>query len=199
MSARVSATTFHEAADPTIRVRLDDGTPLVMRPLHPGDALRLQRGFEQLSERSRQRRFLTSKPTLSPVELAYLTAGDGEDRRTLGVAVADRRGRARTPIAVARCEREKSDPTIAEVAVTVIDAWQGRGIGRLVLRALAGIAWNVGIRRWRALIAGENAGAFRVLAAVATEESRQHAGGGTVEVIYRVAPPPPLPDVPTEA
>ncbi len=195
----MSSSKHRKAAGRPIRVRLDDGTPLVMRPLHPGDVLRLRRGFEQLSERSRQRRFLTAKPTLSPAELAYLTAGDGEHRRTLGVAVADRRGRARTPIAVARCERETSDPTIGEVAVTVIDSWQGRGIGRLVLRALAGISWNAGIRRWRALIAGENAGAFRVLASVAEEESRQHAGAGTVEVIYRLAPPPPLEDVPADA
>src|SRR5262249_55650359 len=51
----------------------------------------------------------------------------------------------------------------AEMAVVVEDAWQGRGIGRLILARLAGEASVEGIEAFTARILGENVGALRFI------------------------------------
>jgi L-amino acid N-acyltransferase YncA len=49
------------------------------------------------------------------------------------------------------------DPEVAEVAVTVVDAWQGRGLGAELVAALSERACEEGIRRFTGLAAAENA------------------------------------------
>ena len=50
------------------------------------------------------------------------------------------------------------------MAFEVIDAWQGRGVGRLLLTAIAERAAQVGISRVRALVLTENTAAMRTAA-----------------------------------
>jgi protein lysine acetyltransferase len=45
---------------------------------------------------------------------------------------------------------------VAEVAVTVIDEYHGRGVGTLLLRAIAAVALEHGIREFQAEIMGDN-------------------------------------------
>lgn len=135
---------------------LPDGTPISVRPIRPEDKPLLEAGMERLSERSRRLRFLTATNRLSRSQLAYLTEVDGHDHQAWGGLVDDE------PVAVGRFVRGTDDD--AEVALTVVDEWQGRGIGTLLLGVLATEAEKVGIKRFTFVALPENAGIRSLLA-----------------------------------
>ena len=62
----------------------------------------------------------------------------------------------REGVGVGRYVRSKEDPTRAEAAITVLDDWQGRGVGTLLLDLLAGRARDEGITHFRALVLAAN-------------------------------------------
>ena len=134
-------------------VALRDGSKVLIRQVQSADAPLLADGFARLSARSRQARFLTPKRELSPAELRYLTEVDHHDHEALGaVDHADGRG-----VGVARYIRSADDPQAAEIAVTVVDEWQGRGLGTVLVAQLSERARREGIRRFTALAAADNA------------------------------------------
>lgn len=122
---------------------LRDGSRVTLRPVRPSDKEILKRGFERLSPESRFRRFLTAKSALSDAELAYLTELDGVDHFALGAL--DEAGEG---LGIARFVRSATDPTVAEVAVAVVDDWHARGLGTLLLVRLAAAARERGIERF---------------------------------------------------
>ena len=125
---------------------------MLVRAVRPEDAPGFAEAFEQLSETSRYRRFFTVKPRLSEQSLAFFTDVDHHDHEAL-VAVAPGSGQL---VGVARFIRNPEEPDQAEVAVTVIDAWQQRGVGTVLLRELAQRAAEEGIRHFTAEILAEN-------------------------------------------
>ena len=70
------------------------------------------------------------------------------------------------PIGIARLIRDPRRSHEAEIAFEVVDAWQRRGVGRLLLTALAERATDIGVRRVRALVLPANVAAFAVLRSV---------------------------------
>jgi len=60
-------------------------------------------------------------------------------------------------VGIARYVRDREDPYAAEIAVTVIDGWQGRGLGTELLARLSERACQEGIRRFTAAVAADNA------------------------------------------
>lgn len=133
-------------------ITLRSGHQVLVRALRPDDGPGLAEAFEQLSETSRYRRFFTAKPHLPEPLLAYLTAVDHHDHEAL-VAVAPDSGQL---VGVARYVRIPEAPDQAEVAVTVLDSWQRRGLGTVLLRELAQRAAQEGIRYFAAEILAEN-------------------------------------------
>jgi RimJ/RimL family protein N-acetyltransferase len=125
---------------------------VLVRTLRPDDAPGLTEAYGQLSDASRYRRFFTAKPHLSEQSLALLTAVDHRDHEAL-VAVAPGSGQL---VGVARFIRNPGEPDLAEVAVTVTDSWQRRGLGTALLRELARRAAEEGIRYFTAEILAEN-------------------------------------------
>ena len=125
---------------------------MLLRALRPDDGPGLAEAYEQLSETSRYRRFFTAKPHLSEQSLAFLTDVDHRDHEAL-VAVAPGSGQL---VGVARFIRNPREPDQAEVAVTVIDSWQRRGLGTALLRELAQRAAEEGITHFTAEILAEN-------------------------------------------
>ena len=103
-------------------VRLRDGSAVLIRPVRPEDAGLLEDGFAGLSDRSRRLRFLGPKEALSAAELRYFTDVDHRDHEALGALDHVRGG----GVGIARYVRDREDPYAAEIAVTVIDGWQGR-------------------------------------------------------------------------
>jgi RimJ/RimL family protein N-acetyltransferase len=137
---------------------LRDGSWVAIRQVRPADAALLADGFARLSERSRRGRFLTSKNVLTESELRFLTNVDHHDHEALGAV--DRAGRG---VGVARYIRDADDPAAAEVAVTVVDEWQGRGLGSKLLALLSDRARDEGISRFTAMIAVDNAVSGRLI------------------------------------
>jgi len=134
------------------RTRLRDGSEVLIRQVQSADAPVLADGFARLSATSRQMRFLTPKKELSPAELRYFTGIDHHDHEALGaVDHADGRG-----VGVARYVRSADDPQAADIAVTIVDEWQGRGLGTELVTQLSERAREEGIRRFTALVAADN-------------------------------------------
>jgi len=133
-------------------VRLRDGSRVWVRQVQPCDTALLVDGFARLSALSRWRRFLRAKPELTPAELRYFTDVDHYDHEALGaIDAASGRG-----VAIARYVRSARDPSCAEVAVTVIDEWQRRGLATALLSRVADRALQAEISSFTALVSAEN-------------------------------------------
>ena len=158
---------------------LRDGSPVLIRQVRATDAPLLADGFARLSARSRQMRFLGPKKTLSAAELRYFTEVDHHDHEAIGaLSPADGRG-----VGIARYIRDPDDPEAAEIAVTIADDWQGRGLGTELLARLSDRARQAGICRFTATVAADNAAMTRLLWKMGAELTGR--GRGTVD--YEVA------------
>jgi RimJ/RimL family protein N-acetyltransferase len=129
-----------------------------VRLLRPTDKAALLDLFARLGERSRMRRFLAPKPSLSAKEVAYLTEVDGRRHAAL-VAV----GRDGAFVGVARYACAPGETEVADVAFAVADAWQGRGIGTALGALLVEHARVNGITRLQATTLPENGPSRRLL------------------------------------
>jgi RimJ/RimL family protein N-acetyltransferase len=141
------------------RTVLRDGSHVLIRPVRSTDAPLLADGFTRLSATSRWMRFLTPKKELSPAELRYLTDLDHHDHEALG-ALDHGNGRG---VGIARYIRHAGDQYAADIAVTIVDDWQGRGLGTELLARLSDRARQEGIHRFTALVAAENVAVARLL------------------------------------
>jgi GNAT superfamily N-acetyltransferase len=156
-----------------VLTRLADGSPIYIRPIRPDDKGLLAAGLARLSEASRYKRFLGPKPRFTDAELRYLTELDGVDH----VAYVALRGDApKELVAVARLVRSVENPAAAEIAFTVADEWQRRGVGKLLGRLLATAARDRGIRYLTATMAADNVGAHRLFNHVSTQLREWHDG-----------------------
>jgi GNAT superfamily N-acetyltransferase len=136
---------------------LADGSLFTLRPVTGDDKDLILNGFERMSERSRYLRFLSPMPSLSRRQLAYLSELDHRRHVAIGMLDGDR------PVAIGRFVRFDDDPAEADVAVTVIDEYQGRGVGRILVQALAQIARHRGVRWLHFDVLAENAAMLTVL------------------------------------
>ncbi len=165
-----------------LEVRLRDGASVFVRPIRPDDKGAIREAFARLSEQSRYQRFLTPVNELSQSQLRYLTEVDHTDHEAL-VAFEPETGDG---VGVGRYIR-LGDGVSAEAAVTVVDDWQGRGLGTALCQLLAERARDQGIERFTALLLATNAQMHDVLASLgpATVLSR---AAGTVEVEVAIPP-----------
>lgn len=135
---------------------LADGYRAPVTPITPAAKPLIAAAMSRLSLQSSRRRFFTPRLALSERELDALTAVDGVRHYAFGICGRDATGRAEG-IASARFVRVPGDSTVAELALTVIDAYQGQGLGRTMLGRLAAAALVRGVARLRALIVPDNA------------------------------------------
>ena len=131
------------------RVRLPDGGWVKLRLVRPSDKDQLLNGFLNLSAHSRQKRFLGGKQSLSDTEVCYFTELDQVDHFALGVIELNAMGEEGDGVAIGRFIRLATDSESAEVALTVIDRAQGKGIGRILLEQLVAAAAERDIKRFR--------------------------------------------------
>ena len=156
-------------------VVLRDGSAVTIRRVRGTDAPLLADGFARLSAASRQLRFLGVKKALTAAELRYFTDVDHHDHEALGAL--DRAGGH--GVGIARYVRDADDPQAAEIAVTIVDDWQGRGLGTELLAQLSDRARSEGIRRFTALADASNAAVATLLRTAGARLVRR--GRGTVE------------------
>jgi len=130
--------------------RPDDLPGLSIRAIEPYDVERLSSLFWRLSPQSRYFRFLS--PVQNPGEtcLHHPAEVDHRSRDALVATVNDE------VVGVARYDRDSTDPSRAEVAVVVEDAWHRRGVATKLLRALAGVATQRGVEQFTAIVSADN-------------------------------------------
>jgi RimJ/RimL family protein N-acetyltransferase len=166
------------------RVVLRDGSTVLIRPVRSAGTPLLADGFARLGPQSRWMRFLGTKTSLSAAELRYLTDLGHHDHEAIGaLSAADGRG-----VGIARYVRDTNDPPSAEIAVTIVDDWQGRGLGTELLARLSDRARQAGIHRFTAVVGAENAamaGLLRNMGACLAGR-----GPGTVEYEVALVTPP---------
>jgi GNAT superfamily N-acetyltransferase len=133
-------------------VALRDGSRVRVRQGHSSDRELLLRGFERLSPESRYRRFLVPMSELTEDMVRYLTEIDHHNHEAM-IALDASSGEG---IGVARYVRDHRRPEAAEVAVTVIDDWQGRGLGTLLLDVISARAREEGITTFTAVMLATN-------------------------------------------
>ena len=161
---------------------LRDGVRVQLRPIARDDRARLLASFERLSDESRYRRFFSPKSTLSAAELDYFVDVDHKDREAI-VAIEPASGDL---LGVARYIRSPADGDVAEVAVTVVDDWQGRGLGRALTDGLASRARHERVRRFRATVLCENRRALALFERAGYD--RQRSDGREVEFVVELVP-----------
>jgi RimJ/RimL family protein N-acetyltransferase len=117
-------------------VRLRDGTAALVVPLLPANREALREEYERLSPDTRFSRFLAAVPELTDSMLDLLVDDvDGDDHVALVLLVLTDGGTER-PLGLARIIRYPDDETAADLAVTVVDDWQGRGVATALLEVL---------------------------------------------------------------
>lgn len=157
-------------------LELRDGSRVTVRPVTPEDKGAIQEGFRRLSPTSRYRRFLSPMAELSNRLADYLTRIDHHDHEALIALAPDDHG-----VGVARFVRSREDPHAAEMAVTVADDWQGRGLATGLLELLADRAREEGITRFTAMMLAENREMLEVMEGLGEVRVTGHASG-TIEV-----------------
>lgn len=129
------------AERPRHELPLKDGSVLTLSPILKTDREFFEAGIEELSLESRFSRFGQGMSNLSQAELDYLTDVDQRSHVAWGGAIEEE---------VAGVGRYIVDGSgvYAEVAVTVLDAMQRRGVGRALFQALTAVARADGIHEF---------------------------------------------------
>lgn len=181
-------------ATPPSEFRLRDGRRVLIRPLVPEDRERLQTGVHRLSAASRYQRFHAAVSELSSEQLRCLTEIDQVNH--IAWVALDPALAGEPAVGVARCIRLPEDPAVAEVAVTVLDAYQGCGLGTWLLGLLGQSAAAQGILTFRAYVLEDNDAMLRIFRDLGATVGPPDAG------VYQLDIPVPedpetLPDTPT--
>jgi GNAT superfamily N-acetyltransferase len=151
-----------------IEVELADGTPIRLRLGTSDDRDELAAGFARLSPESKIARFFTGMPRLSrlimdrllDVDESHHVAVVAEDMSRVSDVDEHAKGLG---VGVARYITSSTDASRAEMAVAVIDEYHGRGIGHLLLDALADHAVRNGITTGTASVLSDNTKMLRLL------------------------------------
>jgi len=138
-------------------VQLRDGTEVVLRPARVTDEQALQALFYSLSDESIYRRFLGRKHAHPHEEMQKLVDLDYENNMAL-VALGSGSGEL-----LGVCQYDVIPATgLAEIAFCIQDACQGRGLGTLLMRTMAEIAYQRGIPGFCADVLASNVAMLRV-------------------------------------
>jgi acetate---CoA ligase (ADP-forming) len=166
-----------------VDVILRDGSTLRLRPPGPDDADALVAFFAGLSERSRYQRFHGLRTVDASLVERYLELDWSERGALVGLLAGDG-GRERI-VALAEYARLRG-PTSAEIAFTVADELQGRGVATRMLEQLVPRAAAAGIEQFVAEVMSTNSAMLAVFADAGFEVTRKLAGG-EVEVHFPIA------------
>lgn len=171
---------------PRLNVTLSDGTVAVLSPLESSDRQWLSEGFDELSAGSRYARFGMGIAELRDSELDYLADVDQRLHVAWGAIVNGEGAGVGRYISV-------PDSHCPDVAITVVDRYQGHGLGKCLLRSLVAVARVDGIEHLCFEIAPDNVRVQRMLSQFGTTLS---IGDGVVsgQLAIDEIPPSPIED-----
>jgi predicted N-acetyltransferase YhbS len=157
------------------RYRARDPETLTVRPVEVTDVDRLERLFRRLSRESVRFRFFSPIKRLPASTLLRLADVDHCRRDALAAVDGDEF------VAVARYDEmptpQQPGARDAELAVTVEDAWQHRGVGLRLARRLAVVARDRGYDAFVARILPENRAALGLVRKLVPDASVRFTGG----------------------
>jgi GNAT superfamily N-acetyltransferase len=158
---------------------LKDGTAVHIRSIRPEDDRLLIEIFNRLSPQSVYQRFFANVSELTPGMARYLANANSAQRMALMAEVAGE------VVAVGRYE-PTPDPETVELALVVLDEWQDKGLGRIMVREILKVGQANGIKKFRADVLADNRRMLHLLAQE-TEilERRTEAGVATLIVQSR--------------
>ena len=136
----------------------DDGTLVTIRTIRPEDRKMVQAFVSGLSSNTKYLRFLSAVNVLSPRLLDQFTQVNFPREMALVATVLT--DKQEQQIGVARFAQSDVQGT-AEFAVVVADSWQGRGLGRELLRHLFAVAEEVGLERIEGIVLKANSTMLR--------------------------------------
>ncbi|MDX3906645.1 MAG: GNAT family N-acetyltransferase [Pigmentiphaga sp.] len=141
-------------------LQFKDGSPYVIRPIRPEDAVPLQDFTRQLSEHTRYMRFISFMRELSPRTLARYTQVDYHRELALVATVweadPEHAGELREVIIGVARYLLNADGESAEYALVIGDAWQRRGLGLQLMTALVDAARKQGLKIIEGVVLGTN-------------------------------------------
>jgi RimJ/RimL family protein N-acetyltransferase len=143
---------MHKATDYSAMERLRDGRTIEIRALRPDDRDDMLAAIGRTSPQSLHRRFFVPKRGFSETEVAFFINIDFDNHVAL-VAQIDEDGR---PSIVGGGRYIVVQPGRAEIAFVVVDAYQGQGIGSALMRHLALLARDAGLKELVAEVLPEN-------------------------------------------
>lgn len=161
----MAALAIHSAHDLPVALSsiivLPGGASVLIRPACPSDSARLERMFYRLSPTTIYRWCFI--PSLNHERWAQTIANiDHLDHESQAVMVASYAGEI---IGIARYDRNPNSQE-AEYGIVVEDAWQARGVGKLLMSHLILEASRHDITAFSAIILGENRPALRLVSSL---------------------------------
>ncbi|XIA67061.1 GNAT family N-acetyltransferase [Bradyrhizobium sp. TZ2] len=141
-----------EAAEYSVREHLRDDRPITIRALRPDDRAGMLAAIGRTSMQSLQRRFFVPKKGFSEQEMAFFLNIDFESHVAIVAEVAED-GRS---VIAGGGRYIVVQPGQAEIAFVVVDAYQGQGIGTILMRHLAVLARDAGLKELVAEVLPEN-------------------------------------------
>ena len=140
------------AATYAAQERLRDGRLVNILALRPEDEPDMLAALAQASVQSLQRRFFVMKRHFSDKERAFFMDVDFENHVAL-IARVEETGQN---ILIGGCRYIVSEPDRAEMAFMVVDGWQGRGVGSILMRHLINLGRDAGLKELTAEVLPEN-------------------------------------------
>ncbi len=168
----------------TIEVR--DGTKLHLRPIVAEDEALLHEAVAAMSERTVYFRFFSPIKRMSDALAHRLAVVDYNDRFAI-VATSHRPTGKERIVGVARYDRARGTD-VAEVAVAVIDEYQRRGLGGVLLAELARVARAHGIKTFSLIVLPENREMLGLLRKIGWIHQARLAGG-VYEISFELPEP----------
>ena len=156
-------------------IELRDGTRLRIRPIVAEDEPLLHEAVASMSERTVYFRFFSPIKRMSDAMAHRLAVVDYHDRFAI-VATSTRPTGPQRIVGVARYDRAR-DTDVAEVALAVIDEFQRRGLGSVLLAELARVARAQGILSFQLIVLPENREMLGLLRKMGWIHQAKLAGG----------------------
>jgi RimJ/RimL family protein N-acetyltransferase len=147
-----------ELADYTAVEHLRDGRPIEIRALCPDDGPGMLAAVGKTSTQSLRRRFFVPKKGFSEREMAFFLDIDFENHVALVAEIVE----DGHPVIIGGGRYVVVGPGQAEIAFVVIDAYQGQGIGTILMRHLGALARDSGLKKLIAEVLPENTAMLKV-------------------------------------
>lgn len=169
---------------------LKDGTEVTIRAIRADDKSKFMTAFQQLDRSTIYRRFFGFRNALTDAELDQATNIDFESVVALVATVRPPGGGDEIIVGGGRYIVSSGHETArsAEVAFTVGEAYQGRGVAPLIMNHLVEIGRAKGISFFEAEVLKENAPMLKVFQRTGLPLDRRSAGHGVLHVTMTLEP-----------